>query len=114
MTKHAVEKNLKNITVCHMHTEGKAPYCEPQYAENFRSLSFFMGGNVRKAVAEGRGDNISIFLHEIPQLFYKKIVQPDVALVHVSPPDNHGYCSLGTSVDCVRAGLQHSKVIVGR
>lgn len=96
-----------------MHTEGPAAYTEPGNDKIFRSNSFFMGGNVRKAVAEGRGDNFSIFLHEIPQLFYKKIVQPDVALVHVSPPDRHGYCSLGTSVDCVRAALLHSKKIVG-
>ena len=97
-----------------MHTEGPAAYCNPENSDIFRSHSFFMGGNVRKAVAEGRGDNMSIFLHEIPKLFYKGIVKPDVAMVHVSPPDSHGYCSLGTSVDCVRAGLLHSKYIVGK
>lgn len=96
-----------------MHTEGPAEYAKPENKDIFRSNSFFMGANVRKAVAEGRGDNVPIFLHEIPQLFYKKIVQPDVALVHVSPPDNHGFCSLGTSVDCVRAALLNSKMIVG-
>lgn len=113
MVEHGKSNNLQDITVCHMHTEGPAAYCEPGNDKIFRSNSFFMGGNVRKAVSEGRGDNFSIFLHEIPQLFYKKIVQPDVALVHVSPPDRHGYCSLGTSVDCVRAALVHSKKIVG-
>lgn len=105
---------LSDITVCHMHTEGPAGYAQPECAEIFRSASFFMGGNVRKAVADGRGDNMSIFLQDIPQLFYRKIYQPDVAFVHVSPPDQHGYCSLGTSVDCVRAGLQHSKIIVAQ
>jgi acyl-CoA hydrolase len=114
MTAHGKKNSLKNITVCHMHTEGKAEYCNPENAEIFRSLSFFMGGNVRKAVAEGRGDTIPIFLHEIPLLFHKKIVCPDVALISVSPPDEHGYCSLGTSVDCVRAGITHSKVIVAQ
>jgi len=113
MTMHGKCNKLENITVCHMHTEGPAEYCKPEYKDIFRSNSFFMGGNVRKAVAEGRGDNVPIFLHEIPQLFYKKIVKPDVALIHVSPPDRHGYCSLGTSVDCVRAGLLNSKKIVG-
>lgn len=114
MVEHGKKNSLRDITVCHMHTEGPAAYCNPENSEIFRSNSFFMGGNVRKAVADGRGDNMSIFLQEIPQLFYRKIVQPDVALVHVSPPDQHGFCSLGTSVDCVRAGLMHSKRIVAQ
>ncbi|XP_064549151.1 4-hydroxybutyrate coenzyme A transferase [Drosophila montana] len=114
MTQYGKCNKLKDITVCHMHTEGPAEYCKPEYQDIFRSNSFFMGGNVRKAVAEGRADNVPIFLHEIPQLFYKKIVEPDVALIHVSPPDNHGYCSLGTSVDCVRAALLNSKMIVAQ
>lgn len=114
MTDHGVKNNLKNIDVCHMHTEGAAQYCNPENSSIFRSRSFFMGGNVRKAVAEGRGDAIPIFLHEIPLLFHKKIIQPDVALIQVSPPDDHGFCSLGTSVDCVRAALIHSKIIVAQ
>ncbi|KAJ4450942.1 hypothetical protein ANN_02377 [Periplaneta americana] len=79
----------------------------------FRSCSFFMAANVRKGVAEGRSDCVPIFLSEIPLLFHRKIVKPDVAFVQVSPPDQHGYCSLGTSVDCVRAALMYSKTIVG-
>ncbi|KAH8358546.1 hypothetical protein KR093_000851 [Drosophila rubida] len=114
MTQHGKCNKLENITVCHMHTEGPAEYGKPEYQDIFRSNSFFMGGNVRKAVAEGRADNVPIFLHEIPQLFYKKIVQPDVTFINVSPPDRHGYCSLGTSVDCVRAGLLNSKKIVAQ
>ncbi|XP_034112770.1 4-hydroxybutyrate coenzyme A transferase [Drosophila nasuta] len=114
MTQHGKCNKLEKITVCHMHTEGPAEYCKPEYKDIFRSNSFFMGGNVRKAVAEGRGDNVPIFLHEIPQLFYKKIVKPDVTFIHVSPPDRHGFCSLGTSVDCVRAGLLNSKKIVAQ
>ncbi|XP_055373795.1 4-hydroxybutyrate coenzyme A transferase [Condylostylus longicornis] len=114
MTDNAVEKKQQNITVCHMHTEGPAAYCNPEVSHIFRSSSFFMGGNVRKAVAEGRGDNMSIFLQDIPKLFTTGIVKPDVAFIHVSPPDRHGYCSLGTSVDCVRAGLMHSKKIVAQ
>lgn len=114
MTEHGKKNKLERVTVCHMHTEGPALYAQPDVQHIFRSNSFFMGGNVRPAVAEGRGDNYSIFLHEIPKLFYNKIVQPDVALVHVSPPDRHGYCSLGTSVDCVRAALLNSKKIVGK
>lgn len=113
MVEHGKKSNLEDVTVCHMHTEGPAAYALPENAKHFRSNSFFMGGNVRKAVAEGRGDNFSIFLHEIPLLFHRQFVQPDVTLVHVSPPDRHGFCSLGTSVDCVRTGLLYSKKIIG-
>ena len=96
MTKHGVENNLKDITVVHMHTEGPALYCQPHVAHIFRSKSLFMGGNVRKAVAEGRGDTVPIFLHEIPLLFRRKLIQPDVALIQSAPADRHGYGSLGT------------------
>ncbi|GBP26468.1 Histone-lysine N-methyltransferase SETMAR [Eumeta japonica] len=78
-----------------------------------RSCSLFMAANVRKAVAEGRSDAIPIFLQDIPKLFHRKIIQPDIALIQVSPPDQHGYCSLGTSVDCVRSALVNSKTIIG-
>ncbi|ETN60354.1 4-Hydroxybutyrate CoA-transferase [Anopheles darlingi] len=114
MTKHGKENNLRDITVTHMHTEGPASYCQPDCKDIFRSKSLFMGGNVRKAVADGRGDAVPIFLHEIPLLFRRKLIQPDVAIVSVSPPDNHGYCTLGTSVDCVRAALENSKVIIAQ
>lgn len=114
MTNHGKESNLRDITVVHMHTEGPASYCAPDCKDIFRSKSTFMGGNVRAAVADGRGDAIPIFLHEIPILFRRKLIQPDVAIVSVSPPDQHGYCTLGTSVDCVRAALENSKVIVAQ
>lgn len=83
MTHHAKENNLKDIKVIHMHTEGPALYAQPDCAHIFRSVSTFMGGNVRKAVAEGRADAIPIFLHEIPLLFRRGIIPIDVALVQV-------------------------------
>lgn len=67
-----------------MHTEGGAEYTDPALKDVFRSFSFFMGGNVRKAVAEGRADTVPIFLHEIPKMFHQKIFRPDVALISVS------------------------------
>ncbi|CAH1171100.1 unnamed protein product [Phaedon cochleariae] len=114
MTDVGKKKSLSNVTVCHMHTEGPAPYTDPSCEGIFRSFSFFMGGNVRKAVAEGRGDALPIFLSEIPLLFTRKIIQPDIAVIQVSPPDQHGYCSLGTSVDCVRAGMSNSRIIIAQ
>lgn len=114
MTQVGKNKSLKGITVCHMHTEGDAPYTDPSCSDIFRSCSFFMAGNVRKGVAEGRSDCIPIFLSEIPKLFYRGIYKPDISLIQVSPPDEHGYCSLGTSIDCVRAALIHTKTIVAQ
>lgn len=74
-----------------MHTEGKAPYTEPDCENIFRSVSFFMGANVRKAVADGRGDCVPIFLSEIPFLFYKGIYKPDIALIQVC---THTICKM--------------------
>lgn len=73
-----------------MHTEGPAPYTDPSLKDVFRSCSLFMAANVRKAVAEGRSDCIPIFLQDIPQVFYRKIIKPDIAILNVSPPDRHG------------------------
>jgi len=79
----------------------------------FRSNSLFIGSNVRGSVNEGRADFTPIFLSEVPLLFRRKILNLDVALIQVSPPDNHGFCTLGPSVDTTRAAIQNAKFIVG-
>src|SRR5690606_38107743 len=76
--------------------------------------AFFIGSNVRKAIAEGRGSYIPVFLSEIPRLIRQGIVPIDVALVTVSPPDKHGFCSLGTSVDATRAAIDTARVIIAQ
>lgn len=81
---HGKQADLRDVHTCSMHTEGGAEYADPELAKHFRSVSFFMGGNVRKAVADGRADAVPIFLHEIPKLFHQKIFRPDVALITVS------------------------------
>ena len=80
----------------------------------FRSNSLFIGANCREAVNSGRADFTPIFLSEIPNLFRRKIWQLDIALIQVSPPDNHGFCTLGPSVDCTRAAVQNAKYIIGK
>lgn len=82
-------------------------------AEHFRSVSLYIGANLREAVNEGRADYIPVFIHEAPQLFYKEKIIPDVALIHVSSPDDRGFCSLGTNVDITRAAICKAKVIIG-
>ncbi|KAL7637243.1 UNVERIFIED_CONTAM: hypothetical protein RMT77_011955 [Armadillidium vulgare] len=113
MTNHGKERKLENIQVCHIHTEGPALYAKKDCEGIFRSNSFFIGSNCREAISEGRGDYVPIFLSEIPLLFHRRIIEIDVALVQVSPPDKHGFCSLGTSVDCARAAIQNAKYIIG-
>lgn len=108
------KRGLKGVKIHHIHTEGAAEYNDPELKDVFRSNSLFTGGNCRKAIEEGRADFTPIFLGDIPQIFYKGIVVPDVALVQVTPADKHGYHSLGTSVDCTRAALIYSKYIIGQ
>ncbi|KAK3101047.1 hypothetical protein FSP39_000556 [Pinctada imbricata] len=112
MTDHAKKAGLQNVEVLHIHTEGPGTYNLPEYDGIIRSNSLFLGANARKAVAEGRADTIPIFLSEIPQLFRRHIIDIDVALVSVAPPDKHGFCSLGTSVDCTRSAIQNAKYII--
>ncbi|XP_047513051.1 4-hydroxybutyrate coenzyme A transferase [Pieris napi] len=114
MTDVGKDASLRDIKVVHMHTEMDAKYVTPECKDIFRSVSLFMAANVRKAVSEGRSDAIPIFLQDIPKLFHRKIIQPDISVIQVSPPDQHGYCSLGTSVDCVRAALVNSKIIIAQ
>jgi acyl-CoA hydrolase len=107
MTARAPE--LRDVEVIHLHTEGEAPYADPKYSDTFKTNALFVGANVRKAVNEGSADYLPIFLSEVPGLFRKDILPLDVAMVQVSPPDKHGYCSLGVSVDSSRAALQCAK-----
>jgi acyl-CoA hydrolase len=94
--------------------QGNILVADPKYRENFRINSLFVSQNVREAVNEGRADYIPVFLSEIPQLFKRGILSLDVALVHVSLPDKHGYCSLGTSVDCALAAVKTAKYVVAQ
>lgn len=107
-------KKLQNISVFHLHTEGTAPYTKPEYKSNFNTHCFFVAANVREAVNEANADYIPIFLSEIPALFRKKAIPVDVALLHVSPPDRHGYCSLGISVDISLSVIENAKYIIAQ
>ncbi len=105
---------LKDVEIMHMHTEGRAGYTEEKYKEAFRINSCFVGGNVRKSIQEGRGNYIPIFLSEIHLLFRRNILPLDVAFIQVSPPDHHGYCSLGTSVDITLPAIETAKIVVAQ
>ncbi len=104
--------DLKDVRIFQLHTEGSAPYAQRGKEKNFRVQCFFVGGNMRKAVQEGRADYIPVFLSEIPNLFIRNIIPLDVAMVTVSPPDRNGYVTLGTSVDATLAAAKCAKRLI--
>jgi acyl-CoA hydrolase len=105
---------LRDVEIVHLHTEGEAPYAREEFIDSFRVNAFFVGSNVRESVNRGGGDYIPVFLSEIPALFRKKILPLDVALIHVSPPDRHGYCSLGVSVDIAKAAVDCATTVIAQ
>lgn len=105
---------LKNVELVFISVFGNIEVSKPQYAENFKLNSLFVSGSIRDAVNEGRADYVPVFLSEIPELFKKNILPLDVAVVHVSPPDSHGYCSLGVSVDIARCAVDTAKHIIAQ
>lgn len=107
-------EQLRNVEIIHLHTEGEAAYAQEKYKENFHLNSFFVGANVRESTNSGISDYIPIFLSEIPSLFRKGILTVDVALIHVSPPDKHGFCSLGVSVDIAITAIKYAKYIIAQ
>ncbi len=104
--------DLENVTLCHLHTAGPAPYVAPEQAGRLRSVSFFAGEPVRQAIEEGRADFIPVFLSDIPGLLRDGPVPLDAALLQLSPPDRHGFCSLGPSVDAARAAADTARIII--
>lgn len=105
---------LRDVELISISSQGAALYADEKYKDNFHINSLFVSANVRKAVNEGRGDYIPVFLSEIPNLFRRKIIQLDVALVHVSLPDKHGFCSLGVSVDVASAAVKTAKYVIAQ
>lgn len=103
---------LRHVELVHLHTEGDASYAAPGMETAFHINSCFVAGNVRKAVNEGNGDYVPVFLSEMALLFRKKILPLDAAILQVSPPDAHGYCSLGASVDVALAAAESAAVLI--
>ena len=104
--------HLADNEIVHMLTLGPAPYVAPELKDRFRHIAFFIGPNVRDAVQEGRADFMPVFLSDIPRLIRSRRVRIDVALIQISPPDRHGYASLGVSVDVVRAAVDSAQLVL--
>jgi acyl-CoA hydrolase len=106
------QEHLHDIQLYHLHTQGPAPFVEPPHRDRFLSISLFTGAPVRRAIEEGAADFIPVFLSDIPSLFQTGRIPLDVALLQLSPPDRHGFCSLGTSVDAALAASLSARYIV--
>lgn len=106
--------DLWNIEIVSISLQGDAIIADKKYKDSFRINSLFVSENLREAVNEGRGDYVPIFLSEIPILFRRNILPIDVALVQVSPPDKHGFCSLGVSVDIAATAVKTAKYVIAQ
>jgi len=105
-------QELHNVEVVHMVAMGKALYAQPGMEKHFRHNGLFIGAPTRKAVAEGRADYTPCFFSEIPGLFRNNVLPVDVALVTVAPPDRHGFCSLGVSVDYTLQVIKSARIVI--
>lgn len=105
---------LYNVEILHALTVGDLPYTKPEMEGHFRHNAFFVGTNAREAVREGRADYMPIFLSETPLLFSKGVINLNAAFIHVSPPDEHGFCSLGVEVGLIKTGAEKAKLVIAQ
>jgi 4-hydroxybutyrate CoA-transferase len=103
---------LFDVSVVHLHTEGPGPHMAPEMAPHFRHRALFIGPNARQAVNEGRADFVPVFLSDIPALFSSGALPLDAVFVNATPPDAHGFCSLGPSVEAMHAAIDAAKTVI--
>jgi len=111
---HATSSKLKEIELLHLHTIGPARYADAEFEGVFKVTNFFLGANMRPKLNHRNVDYLPCFLSEIPVLIRSKRRPVDVALIQVSPPDQHGYCSLGTSVDATKAAVETASLVIAQ
>ena len=107
-------EELRDVKVVHFHIEGPGPHLQPEMAGHFFHRALFIGPNARRAVNEGRAEYIPVFLSDAAALFRRGTIPLDAALINVSPPDAHGYCSLGTSVIAVPTVVQTARTVIAQ
>lgn len=104
--------HVRDVEIIHLHTEAPAGYTDERFVGHARHNALFAGPNVRKAVQEGRADYTPVFLSEVPRLFSDGTLPIDIALLQLSPPNSHGYCTLGASVAAARSAAEHASTII--
>ncbi len=105
---------LRNVSIYHALAVGDMPYLDEGMEKSFTHYAFFIGANSRKAVQEGRAEFLPIFLSEVPLLFISGAIKLDAAVIHISPPDEHGFCSFGVEVGLTKAGAERAKIIIAQ
>src|SRR4051812_31174299 len=103
---------LRDVGVIHLHCEGPGPHLAPAMAPHFRHRALFIGPNARAAVNEGRADYVPVFLSDVPRLFRSGALPLDAVFVNATPPDAHGFCSLGTSVEAMHAAIAAANTVI--
>jgi 4-hydroxybutyrate CoA-transferase len=103
---------LRDVGMVHLHTEGPGPHLAPDMAPHFRHRALFVGPNARAAVNEGRADYVPVFLSDVPHLFERGALPLDAVLVNATPPDAHGFCSLGVSVEAMHSAIRASATVI--
>ncbi|HYM82703.1 MAG TPA: acetyl-CoA hydrolase/transferase C-terminal domain-containing protein, partial [Candidatus Dormibacteraeota bacterium] len=104
--------DLRDIRIHHLHAEGPGPHLAANLAQSFRHVALFIGGSARTAIREGRAEYIPTFLSDVPVLFRRGLVPLDAVLVNATPPDSHGYCSLGTSIEAMHAAIDAARLVI--
>jgi 4-hydroxybutyrate CoA-transferase len=103
---------LHDVGMIHLHTEGPGPHLAPAMAGHFRHRALFVGPNARAAVNEGRADYVPVFLSEVPELFERGVLPLDAVLVNATPPDDHGFCSMGVSVEAMQSAISAARIVI--
>ena len=103
---------LHDVGMIHLHTEGPGPHLAPEMASHFRHRALFVGPNARAAVNDGRADYVPVFLSDVPGLFDRGALPLDAVLVNATPPDAHGFCSLGVSVEAMHAAVRAARTVI--
>jgi acyl-CoA hydrolase len=105
---------LHNVSIVHLHIEGPGPHLAPEMASHFRHRALFIGPNARQAVNEGRAEFVPVFLSDVPRLFSSGLIRLNAVLCNVSPPDAHGFCSLGISVEAMHAAIRAADLVIAQ
>ncbi len=108
------KEELRDVIIHHILIVGDLPYIQPGMEKHFKHIAFFIGGNTRKAVNEGRAEFVPIFLSEVTLLFKRGILKANVALINVSPPDDHGFCSYGIDVGNIKTPAEKADIVIAQ